>query len=124
MPFSPRSEIECATEAAKSMAHTEAGNYTIAPDKSRAVQNWDVAICVALIYTALVTPAEVGFIHDRNKKTIQYYWAFFACTQIVNLVFIFDVGLQFFLHYQDAQGTWIRNHRRIIKHYLLSLIHI
>ena len=45
----------------------EAGNYTIAPDKSRAVQNWDVAICVALIYTALVTPAEVGFIHDRNK---------------------------------------------------------
>ncbi|CAH0373813.1 unnamed protein product [Pelagomonas calceolata] len=118
MPFSPRSEIECATEAAKSMAHTEAGNYTIAPDRSRAVQNWDVAICVALIYTALVTPAEVGFIHDRNKKTIQYYWAFFACTQIVNLVFIFDVGLQFFLHYQDAQGTWIRNHRRIIKHYL------
>ena len=94
------------------------GNYTIAPDKSRAVQNWDVAICVALIYTALVTPAEVGFIHDRNKHTIQYYWAFFACTQIVNLVFIFDVGLQFFLHYQDAQGTWIRNHRRIIKHYL------
>ena len=72
--------IECATEAAKSMAHTEAGNYTIAPDRSRAVQNWDVAICVALIYTALVTPAEVGFIHDRNKKTIQYYWAFFACT--------------------------------------------
>ena len=36
----------------------------------------------------------------------------------MNLVFIFDVGLQFFLHYQDAQGTWIRNHRRIIKHYL------
>ena len=58
MPFSPRSEIECATEAAKSMAHTEAGNYTIAPDRSRAVQNWDVAICVALIYTALVTPAK------------------------------------------------------------------
>ena len=26
VPFSPRSEIECATEAAKSMAHTEAGN--------------------------------------------------------------------------------------------------
>ena len=36
----------------------------------------------------------------------------------MNLVFIFDVGLQFELHYQDAQGTWIRNHRRIIKHYL------
>lgn len=121
---STRSEIECATEAAKSMSHTEAGSWTVAPDKSKWVQNWDVAICFALVYTALVTPAEVGFIHDGNQHTIGGgtgsvgAWAFFTCTQIVNLVFIGDVGLQFFLHYQDQQGTWVRNHARIVKKYL------
>ena len=121
---SPRSEIECATEAAKSMSHTEAGTWTVAPDKIRRVQNWDVVICVALVYTALVTPAEVGFLHDRNQHTVgggtgsPGAWAFFACTQIVNLVFIGDVGLQFFLHYKDHQDTWVRNHARIVKRYL------
>ena len=68
-PFSPsaKSDHETAQEAAKVMKHTEAGAWTIAPDKNKHVQNWDVVLCFALVYTAVVTPAEVGFVHDTKK---------------------------------------------------------
>ncbi|KAH8097596.1 voltage-gated potassium channel [Aureococcus anophagefferens] len=86
-PKSPTaaSDVSAAQEAAKQMKHTEAGSWTIAPDKNKHVQNWDVVLCFALVYTAVVTPAE------------------------------------FFLHYQlpkEKGLTWVRNHKRIVAHYL------
>jgi hypothetical protein len=54
-------ELSAAQDAAKKMQHMEASTWTIAPDKSKWVQNWDAALAVALVYTSVVTPAEVAF---------------------------------------------------------------
>ena len=113
------SEASVAQEAARTMKHTEAGSWTIAPDKNHHVQNWDVVLCIALVYTAVVTPAEVGFVQDTDK--VNEYVLLFTVNMFINLIFICDVTLQFFLHYQlpKAKGlVWVRNHKRIVKHYL------
>ncbi|KAH8071326.1 voltage-gated potassium channel [Aureococcus anophagefferens] len=120
-PKSPTaaSDVSAAQEAAKQMKHTEAGSWTIAPDKNKHVQNWDVVLCFALVYTAVVTPAEVGFVTDEDK--VNDYMALFGVNMFVNAIFLCDVALQFFLHYQlpkEKGLTWVRNHKRIVAHYL------
>jgi len=114
-------ELTAAQDAAKKMRHMEASTWTVAPDKSHWVQNWDAALCAALVYTAVVTPAEVAFIQKAHRVN-DYVW-FFLINMCFTFIFILDVGLQFFLHYQlpkDKGNTWVRNHRRIVRHYLFG----
>ena len=76
-------------------------------------------VCFALVYTAVVTPAEVGFVTDEDK--VNDYMALFGVNMFVNAIFLCDVALQFFLHYQlpkEKGLTWVRNHKRIVTHYL------
>ena len=83
------------------------------------MQNWDVVLCIALVYTAVVTPAEVGFVTKESR--VNEFWLLFTANNVINMVFIADVCLQFFVHYQlpKSQGSqWVRNHKRIIHHYL------
>ena len=75
-------------------------------------------ICAALLYTALVPPAEVAFSRPTRRPTLD---GLFVINQAVNLVFFVDMILQFFLHVQlpKAQGSvWIRNHGKIVRRYL------
>ena len=92
--------------------------WTIDPVRCREAQWWDAVICLALVYTALVPPAEVAFTPPQKKVKVN---ALFCINQVVNFVFFADMILQFFLHVQLPKhkgGVWIRNHKKIIKRYL------
>mmetsp|Transcript_22899 Transcript_22899/g.71755 ORF Transcript_22899/g.71755 Transcript_22899/m.71755 type:complete len:423 (+) Transcript_22899:190-1458(+) len=95
------------------------GCYSIDPLKNNYAQWWDAVICVALVYTALVPPAEVAF--SKPSKGPPPISVLFLINQAVNVVFFFDMLLQFFLHVQlpKSQGSiWIRNHGKIVRRYL------
>ena len=133
-PRAPRSAGDVDGRRARRYART----YTIDPLKSKRAQNWDGAICGALMYTAVVPPAEVAFAPADEKPLAMP--ALFAINQAarlrrnqvrrlprrapaqVNLVFFFDMILQFFVAYQevDSRGNvkWVDSHSRVIRHYL------
>ena len=93
-------------------------NLTIDPLKNQYAQWWDAVICVALVYTALVPPAEVAFSKGDDAVRVD---ALFCINQVINFVFFVDMILQFFLHVQlpKAQGSiWIRSHRKIVLRYV------
>jgi hypothetical protein len=66
---------------------------------------------LALVFTSLVTPFEVGFSKDQSINTM------FFLDRIVDLIFLTDLGMQFFIAYQsnDAYGGtfWVEDMRLI-----------
>jgi hypothetical protein len=76
-------------------------------------QNWDLVMIGALVFTATITPYEVAFIQgDFN--------ALFAVNRFVDLLFLTDMVLQFFLMYKDGDSKLVRSKRRIARKYLRS----
>ena len=69
------------------------GRWTINPRGKRWCNNLDSCIAFSLLYTAIVTPFEIAFLEPGID-------ALFVMGNIVNLVFIVDMLLQFFLHYE------------------------
>ena len=47
---------------------------TIDPEKSELTQKWDVLVCIALVYTATVTPYEVRYLRRARlaNETLVY----------------------------------------------------
>ena len=86
--------------------------WTVDPMTSKFANFWDGVLSAGTLFTAIVTPAEVGFIDNVSLN-----WIFF-CNQLVNAIFVFDLCFNFFLHYQLANDDWVRDHGRIIRHYL------
>ena len=66
--------------------------YIIDP-LSDGVKRWDVTTALALIFTAIATPMEVGFL-DAPTSPLD---TLFLVNRVVDLVFILDMVLQFFL---------------------------
>ena len=60
------------------------------------MQRWDMVTFVALIFTAIVTPAEVAFVTTTWKS------ALFGVNRLVDLIFIKDMIMQFFVAYIDT----------------------
>mmetsp|Transcript_6134 Transcript_6134/g.18516 ORF Transcript_6134/g.18516 Transcript_6134/m.18516 type:complete len:721 (+) Transcript_6134:93-2255(+) len=85
--------------------------YVIDPMNSAFIPRWDGLIAVSVLYTAVVTPAEVGFMGSGSD------WLFIA-NQAVNAIFIVDMVLQFFTAYQLPNQDWVRDHRKIVIHYI------
>jgi hypothetical protein len=56
--------------------------------------NWDVVTSIALIFTAIMTPVEVGFMDIPADR-----WAdgLFITNRCVDIIFILDVLMQFFI---------------------------
>ena len=75
---------------------------------------WDMTTGLALVYTATITPFEVGLALPTELN------ALFLVNQVVNLVFFLDIILQFFLPVPDHSGELIRDRRKIARKYLLS----
>ena len=75
---------------------------------------WDMTTAVALLYTATVTPFEVGL--DLPTRID----ALFFINQVINVIFMVDICLQFFLPIPDHQGELIRDRKLIAMRYLKS----
>jgi len=101
--------------AAKSLAGQD--SWTINPKGNRFCGYFDQAIAISLLFTALVTPYEIGFLGSDSTRIN----ALFVIGSFVNFVFLIDVGLQFFLHYEKSTeyGTIMEtNHWIIVRNYL------
>ena len=79
------------------------------------MKRWDIAVILCLLFTALVTPYEVAFLDTALDDSL------FAVNRLVDLVFVKDICLQFFLKVQVStkQGTvLIKDQRSIVRRYL------
>ena len=98
------------------------------PLNSSLLLKWDIVTALALLFTATLTPFEIAFIDQAESPAN----AWFIVNRVVDLIFIVDMVLQFFIAYEDrrknkAHGTGffytrevIWDRRRICRHYLLG----
>lgn len=90
----------------------------IDPRTSRAVPIWDIITSVALIFTALVTPFEVGFLPAATSAAE----FLFILNRLIDAVFLTDLVLQFFLMYPLNEGRegarWVADRQQIAQNYL------
>lgn len=93
----------------------KAAPFLLSPT-SMYMKYFDVASSFALVFTALVTPAEVAFLPGTNSGPL--FW----CNRGVDLVFIADMVQTFCLPYYDQLdgNRLVREHRKIVTHYLLG----
>ena len=80
--------------------------------RSTYVGYWDLLTGLALIYTATVTPFEVCLGMPTSLN------ALFVVNQVINLIFVIDIIVQFFLPVPDKNGEFIRNRQVLAKRYL------
>merc|ERR1719504_551490 len=75
---------------------------------------WDQVTIVALCFVAVVTPVEVGMMETK-------FDALFIINRAIDLIFLADMILQFFLMYPVKTNFGVMmegNHKKIIKRYL------
>ena len=79
------------------------------------MRNFDLAFTSSLLFTALITPVEVGFLSDVTALD-----ALFFANRFVDLIFLLDMIQTFFLPFVDSRngGTVVRNKRLIAENYL------
>lgn len=81
------------------------------------VQYWDLISSIALLYTLIVTPFEVGLDLPTQLD------ALFVLNQFVSCIFICDITVQFFLPVPDnrlGEGVFERRHAYLAKRYICS----
>ena len=84
--------------------------WVIDPRVSKVLGTWDIVCVFALIFVALVTPFEVAFL-ESPRDAADLYWRFTSvgwlwCTnRIVDLLFTFDLFLQFRLMFQTSDDS-------------------
>jgi hypothetical protein len=86
--------------------------------RSARMQRWDLTTGACMLFTAFVTPFEVGVGIPTS------FGALFIVNQFVNIVFTIDIVLQFFLPVPDPRpenfGELIRDHKKIALIYCKS----
>lgn len=99
-------------------------HWVIDPRHTQWVAYWDLVTGAALFYVALVTPVEVAFLEQPEGMAARWVDPLFLCNRLVDLVFIFDLFLQFRIAYKSEsakEGTrWHTAPREIARHYLTS----
>ena len=87
--------------------------------QGRFIARWDVVTAFALVFTALVTPFEVGF---YNRGTDLYIGPInFTLNRIVDAIFLADIVIQFFLPFRlpsSQGGRMVYDTSVIRRHYL------
>ena len=79
------------------------------------VSRWDLVTSAALLFTATVTPLEVGLGRPTTYDTL------FVVNQGVNLIFAIDVVIQFFMPVPDPKtGELLRDRKAIAMKYIKS----
>ena len=97
--------------------------YIIDPRTSRFTTRWNALLFSCLLFTAIVTPYDVGCGTTEHK-----FSEIFVLNRIVGAVFLLDTLLQFWLMYpseKDARNgssignvEWIHDQNKIVKHYV------
>lgn len=96
--------------------------WIIDPRSNSTIAYWDAVVSLALLYTAFVTPVEVGFIEPPSPSE-RWSTPTFLLDRVVDLVFIWDMVLQFCLGYSAENTTgkhWEFDARRVATHYVNS----
>ena len=96
----------------KSKSHK---GLVVDPRTSRYLSVWDFIAAVVLLYTAVITPYEVSFISSPTP-------GLFYTNRIVDVVFLADMTLQFFLAFPVDNGSsgsyWVSDRPTIMRSYL------
>ena len=87
--------------------------YILDPQSTQ-VQIWDGFTALALIYTALVTPFEVGFLGAPTSALEPL----FVVNRLIDAIFLFDMCLQPFIMFRRAGGEEDYNN---LKHFLKQI---
>ena len=94
--------------------------FLIDPRTANWLAGWDCGSALALAFTAMMTPYEVSFMQEEKL------FALFIANRVIDLVFVLDILLQFFMAYPEQASSsaigslWITDRRRIRWHYLTS----
>mmetsp|Transcript_9637 Transcript_9637/g.33592 ORF Transcript_9637/g.33592 Transcript_9637/m.33592 type:complete len:824 (+) Transcript_9637:290-2761(+) len=96
--------------------------YIIDP-KTAFMRRWDTFMLALLLFTAIITPAEVAFRDpeaeldlDNLENSVDLL---FVCNRIVDFAFVIDFVMNFFLgYYDEVRNVWVFDHRKIINRYL------
>jgi hypothetical protein len=81
------------------------------------LKNWDQVTIAALLWVAFVTPFEVGLLPSSSEPGME---VLFVCNQIIDIIFIFDICIQFFVPFRNKEGLWVMENKLMAKRYLLS----
>ena len=87
---------------------------------SRIVQRWDILTALALLFTATITPFEVGIIEPGTLDEMLVDPLFYI-NRLVDAIFMTDIVVQCFMSYQEPAhrgGAWVHSLPRIFCHYL------
>ena len=89
----------------------------IRPDHKR-LADWDMLMAVLLVFIALLSPFEIAFL--KFELATWRGRLLFAVNRVVDLCFLADMCMQFFIMYPDPfhRGALVREHRRIARRYL------
>ena len=100
--------------------------WIIDPRTNTNIGYWDAVTTAALVFTALVTPTEVAFLQPPPPSE-RLTNGVFLLNRMVDVIFILDMLLQFFLGYPtDVAGKttkgkqWVMDQKKIARHYVLS----
>ena len=106
--------------------HEAKKRFIIDPRTSSAIAWWDLVTAMALCFTALVTPYEVAFLPSATLPDGP--WPLFAINRVIDLVFLIDLILQFFIAFPDQERRgaqqrggavkYVFKKRKIAVHYL------
>ena len=75
--------------------------WLIDPRVSKRVGYWDALTAMALIFTATITPYEVGFLPTADSLLNPL----FLLNRVVDVIFILDMLIQFFTMYSHEVTT-------------------
>jgi hypothetical protein len=103
-----QSEVAAAEFAVQRLARL---NHCLLHPDCPFCQNWDLVMILALLFTATVTPYEVAFVDTKID-------AVFYVNRFVDLLFLMDIAIQFFLMFKDRDGNLVKDQGRINTRYL------
>jgi len=104
------------SRAAPAQQEVKKSKWVVNPETSRFMQKWDGVTIAALLFVAVVTPYEVCFLETK------WDWML-AINLVINVIFITDMTMQFFLMYpvKTPYGRrMVCSHKSIVKNYLMT----
>lgn len=111
-------QISIHEEVSRVRARLNSNNLFSLEPHSRRMRQWDGVTFCALIFTAIVTPVEVAFTNAGHLQPHEI--PIFFVNRLVDVIFITDIILQFFVAYYDEQlgGILVKSRSLIAKRYL------